>query len=135
MKWNVKDNKPIESGMTKEDVVHFVRMNMYKLQNKNRTGDNDDIEESDADTSLEVEDSVDDDVNVLIPAVDADVPSTEEYVNEINDDDYLDDDYMFPSFLYSCYMGRLQVMLISWIFSVKVSIILHIIYHVFVLLN
>ena len=98
MKWNVKDNKPIESGMTKEDVVHFVRMSMYKLQDKNKTGDDDDIEESEVDMGLEVEDGVDGDINVLFPVVDTDVPSTEEDGNEVNDDDYIDDDYMFPSF-------------------------------------
>ena len=73
-------------------------MSMYKLLKRNNTDDDGDIEESEVDIGLEVEDDVDGDVNVMFLVVDADVPSTKKDGNAVNDDDFLDDDYMFPSF-------------------------------------
>ena len=73
---------------------------MYKLQNKKKTLDDDDVEDSDIDMGLEVED-IDGDNISLSHVVDKVVSHINE-VNNTNDDgdgdDVIDSKYMFPRF-------------------------------------
>ena len=98
MKWNIKENTPIESGTTKEDVVHFVLLSMYKLEKKNKDSEDDDVEESEVDMALEIGDGDGDNIS-LSAVVDEVVSPVDEAENAIdNEADFLDDDYMFPGF-------------------------------------
>ena len=123
MKWNIKENTPIESGTTKEDVVHFVLFKMYHLHNKNKDGEDDNMEESEVDMALEVQDDYGDNIS-LSSVVDEVVPLIDEVENAIDDETtFLDDNYMFPGFSHLCFMDHLLVMRISWIFYVKVLLL------------